>query len=135
MRMRSARNRGRALLRVMFCAMLSVTIAGCSDILAAAGLTDLSGYWVGRYDSDFDFYLDLDDDVYGVYGRAGLVRGGSYSDIYVDAVRDGSRIVFYADEPGYGSTPIFEGHVTGRDRIDGIAYLEVIPRAVILHRQ
>jgi len=108
----------RSVLRTAVYAMLVVALAGCSDLLAVAGLSNLSGYWVGRYDSELDFYLDLDDDFYGLYGQAGFLRGGSSSDLYVDGERDGSRIVFYSDEGGSSGLLVFEGHVTGRDRIE-----------------
>jgi hypothetical protein len=111
-----------------------VLVAGCSDLLGVAGLTRLDGYWVGSYDSDFDFYLDLDDDWRGLYGKAGITRGGAASDIYVDGERDGGEVRFYSTDLDYGDGLVFEGRVTGSDRIDGIAYLEILPRHVTLHR-
>lgn len=124
----------RAVLRTA-CATLVVALSGCSDLLAVAGLSDLSGFWVGRYDSELDFYLDLDDDVHGLYGRAGFIRGRSSSEVFVDGERSGGRVVFYADEVGSGGLPIFEGRVAGRDRIEGLVYPEPIPRRVVLRRQ
>lgn len=112
-----------------------VWVAGCSDILGAAGLFRLDGYWVGRLDDDFDFYLDLDDDLLGLYGRAGLVLGDGESGFYVDGERNGSRIRIYADDIEYGDNLIFEGEIINRDRMTGIAYVAVIPRIVTLHRQ
>lgn len=115
-------------------AVLALTLAaGCSDALAIAGLTDLSGYWVGRYDADYDFFLDLDDGAYGLYGRAGLRRDGELGDLYVDGVRDGSRVRIYADEVD-ADFLVFEGTVTGADRMDGIVYLEGFPEPVVLRR-
>ena len=111
-----------------------VLIAGCGDLLGAAGLTSLDGYWVGRYDADFDFFLDLDDDVLGVYGKAGITHGSAASEFYVDGERSGGTVRFYHADLRDGETPIFEGEVTGRDRIDGIVYLDVLPRRVTLHR-
>jgi hypothetical protein len=129
--MRHARRGVRAL-----AVLALVWVAGCSDILAAAGLTRLNGYWIGSYDDDFEFYMDLDDDLLGLYGRAGLVLGGSETRIYVDGERNGSSIRIYSNDIEYGDdTLIFEGEVTGRDRITGIAYLEIIPHFVTLHRQ
>ena len=128
--MRHARRGVRAL-----AVLALVWVAGCSDILGAVGLTRLNGYWVGRYDDDFDFFMDLDDDVLGLYGRAGLVLGTSESGFYVDGERTGSRIRIYANDIEYGDNLVFEGEVTGRDRIAGIAYLEVVPRFVTLYRQ
>lgn len=129
--------RGAALLRRAVFAVGLMVIAGCSDVLAVAGLTNLSGFWTARYESDLDFYLDLDDDLYGLYGRAGFTRTGSPSDseIWIDGERDGSRVVFYADDYRAGDRPIFEGHVTGSDRIDGILYFEVIPEPIVLRRR
>jgi len=112
-----------------------VLVAGCSDLLGVAGLSRLDGYWVGRYDSDFDFYLDLDDDWRGLYGTAGITAGSGQSDIYVDGERSGGEVRFYSTDLDYGDGLIFEGRVTGSDRIDGIAYLEFVPRPVTLHRQ
>ena len=111
-----------------------VLVAGCSDLLGVAGLTRLDGYWVGRYDDDFDFYLDLDDDWRGLYGKAGITHGTAASDLYVDGERDGGEVRFYSTDLDYGDGLVFEGRVTGSDRIDGIAYLEVLPRHVTLHR-
>lgn len=129
--MRHARRGVRAL-----AVLALVWVAGCSDILSAAGLTRLNGYWIGRYDDDFEFYMDLDDDLLGLYGRAGLVLGDSESRIYVDGERNGSSIRIYTNDIEYGDdTLIFEGEVTGRDRITGIAYLEIIPRFVTLYRE
>ncbi|HEX8696515.1 MAG TPA: hypothetical protein VF746_29115 [Longimicrobium sp.] len=125
----------RTVLRAAVYGILVVALSGCSDLLAVAGLSDLSGFWVGRYDSELDFYLDLDDDVYGLYGRAGFLRGRSSSDLFVDGERDGSRVVFYSDEAGSSGLIVFEGHVTGRDRIEGLVYLEPIPRRVVLRRE
>lgn len=112
-----------------------VLVAGCSDLLGVAGLSRLDGYWVGRYDSDFDFYLDLDDDWRGLYGRAGITTGSGQSDIYVDGERSGGEVRFYSTDLDYGDGLVFEGRVTGGNRIDGIAYLEFVPRPVTLHRQ
>lgn len=112
-----------------------VLVAGCSDLLGIAGLSRLDGYWVGRYDTDFDFYLDLDDDWRGLYGTAGITTGSGASDIYVDGERSGGEVRFYSSDLDYGDGLIFEGRVTGSDRIDGIAYLDVIPRPVTLHRR
>ena len=112
-----------------------VLAAGCGDLLGVAGLTRLDGYWVGHYDSDFDFYLDLDDDWRGLYGTAGIMRGTGSSDIYVDGERDGGEVRFYSTDLSYGDGLVFEGRVTGSDRIDGIAYLEVLPRHVTLRRE
>ena len=112
-----------------------VLVAGCSDLLGVAGLTQLDGYWVGHYDSDFDFYLDLDDDWRGLYGRAGITTGSGQSDIYVDGERSGGEVRFYSTDLEYGDGLVFEGRVTGSDRIDGIAYMEFVPRPVTLHRQ
>lgn len=129
--MRHARRGVRAL-----AVLALVWVAGCSDILAAAGLTRLNGYWIGRYNDDFDFYMDLDDDLLGLYGRAGLVLGSGESRIYVDGERDGSRVRIYSNDIEYGDdTLIFEGEVTGSDRMTGLAYINVIPRFVTLHRQ
>jgi hypothetical protein len=111
-----------------------VLVAGCSDLLGAAGLTRLDGYWVGRYDDDFDFYLDLDDDWRGLYGRAGITRGSGSSDIYVDGERNGGEVRIYSNDLEYGDGLVFEGVVTGADRMTGIVYLEVIPRHVTLRR-
>ena len=117
-------------------AMLAlVVVAGCGDLLGAAGLTRIDGYWVGRYDADFDFFLDLDDDVLGVYGTAGIARGSATSEFYVDGERDGGRVRFYHADLRDGEAPVFEGEVTGRDRIDGIVYLDVLPRHVTLRRE
>ncbi|MFL5385859.1 MAG: hypothetical protein ACJ8GN_25365 [Longimicrobiaceae bacterium] len=112
-----------------------VLVAGCSDLLGIAGLSRLDGYWVGSYDADFDFYLDLDDDWRGLYGTAGITTGSGASDIYVDGERSGGEVRFYSSDLDYGDGLIFEGRVTGSDRIDGIAYLDVIPRPVTLHRR
>ena len=112
-----------------------VLVAGCSDLLGAAGLTRLDGYWVGRYDSDFDFYLDLNDDWRGLYGRAGILRGDAYSDMWIDGERNGGEVRFYSTDLSYGDQLVFEGRVTGSDRIDGIAYLEFLPRHVTLRRE
>jgi len=112
-----------------------VLVAGCSDVLGLAGLTRLDGYWVGHYDADFDFYLDLDDDWRGLYGTAGITTGSGASDIYVDGERSGGEVRFYSTDLDYEDRLIFEGRVTGSDRIDGIAYLEFVPRVVTLHRQ
>jgi hypothetical protein len=112
-----------------------VVAAGCGDLLGAAGLTRLDGYWVGRYDADFDFYLDLDDDWRGLYGKAGIARGTASSDIYVDGERSGGDVRFYSTDLSYGDGLVFEGVVTGRDRIDGIVYLDVLPRHVTLRRE
>jgi len=111
-----------------------VLVAGCSDLLGAAGLTRLDGYWVGRYDADFDFYLDLNDDWRGLYGKAGIARGTGASDLYVDGERSGGEVRFYSTDLSYGDDLVFEGVVTGDDRIDGIAYLDVLPRHVTLYR-
>jgi len=120
--------------RLSLLALLLLTLsAGCSDALAVAGLSDLSGYWVGRYDAEYDFFLDLDDDAYGLYGRAGLRRGGELGDLYVDGVREGSRIRIYADEVD-ADFLVFEGQVSGSNRIDGIVYLEGFPEPVVLRR-
>jgi hypothetical protein len=117
-------------------AMLALVLAaGCGDLLGVAGLTRLDGYWVGHYDSDFDFYLELDDDWRGLYGTAGIMRGTGASDIYVDGERDGGEVRFYSTDLSYGDGLVFEGRVTGSDRIDGIAYLEVLPRHVTLRRE
>ena len=52
----------------------------------------------------------------------------------MDGRRDGSRVIFY-DADGYSSDPpIFEGTVTGRDRIDGVVYLGV-PEPIVLRRR
>ncbi|HEX8830571.1 MAG TPA: hypothetical protein VF705_05360 [Longimicrobium sp.] len=116
--------------------MLLLAVSGCSDVLAVAGLSSLDGYWSGRYDNGIDFYLDLDDDLYGLYGRAGFAGAGGRSDMYVDGRRDGSHVVFYSDDGDQSDgLVIFEGNVTGADRIDGIFYLDVIPRAMVLHRR
>jgi hypothetical protein len=124
-------------LRAAVLAILALAAWGCSDVLAVAGLSNLAGYWSAPYASDVDFYLDLDDDVYGLYGRAGLARGGQASSgyVYVDGQRDGSHVAFYADDARAGDVPLFEGQVTGRDRIDGILYLDVPPRRVVLRRR
>ena len=127
----AARTRGFRALSVL----ALVLVAGCSDLLGAAGLTRLDGYWVGRYDSDFDFYLDLDDDWRGLYGTAGITTGSGQSDIYVDGERDGGEVRFYSTDLDYGDGLVFVGRVTGSDRIDGIAYLELVPHVVTLHRQ
>ena len=125
---------GRPAWRLM--AMLAlVLIAGCGDILGAAGLTRLDGYWVGRYDADFDVYLDLDDDWRGVYGTAGIAHGSSQSRVYVDVERDGGEVRVYESDPVTGDGLVFEGEVTGRDRMDGIVYLDVLPRHVTLRRE
>jgi hypothetical protein len=112
-----------------------VLAAGCGDLLGAAGLTRLDGLWVGHYDADFDFFLDLDDDLLGLYGTAGIVRGSSASSVYVDGERSGGSVRFYPAESADGERPVFEGTVTGRDRIDGIVYLDVLPHHVTLRRQ
>jgi len=112
-----------------------VLVAGCGDLLGVAGLTRLDGYWVGRYDSDFDFYLDLNDDWRGLYGRAGITRGGGASDMWIDGERSGGEVRFYSTDPTYGDGLVFEGTVTGADRIDGIAYLDLLPRHVTLRRE
>ena len=125
------RNRGMRALSVL----ALVLVAGCSDVLGLAGLTRLDGYWVGHYDADFDFYLDLDDDWRGLYGTAGITTGSGASDIYVDGERSGGEVRFYSTDLDYEDRLIFEGRVTGSDRIDGIAYLEFVPRVVTLHRQ
>ena len=125
------RNRGMRALSVL----ALVLAAGCSDLLGLAGLSRLDGYWVGHYDADFDFFLDLNDDWRGLYGTAGITRGTGMADIYVDGERSGGEVRFYSTDLDYGDGLIFEGRVTGSDRIDGIAYLEVIPRPVTLHRQ
>ena len=78
--------------RLALFAMLLLAVSGCSDVLAVAGLSNLDGYWSGRYDNGIDFYLDLDDDLYGLYGRAGFAGGGGRSDMYVDGRRDGSHV-------------------------------------------
>ncbi|HET7232173.1 MAG TPA: hypothetical protein VFJ16_19355 [Longimicrobium sp.] len=119
--------------RLAIFAMLLASVSGCSDVLAVAGLSNLDGYWSGRYDNGIEFYLDLDDDL---YGRAGFAGGGGRSDMYVDGRRDGSHVVFYSDDGDqYDGMVIFEGNVTGADRIDGIFYLDVIPRTMVLHRR
>src|SRR5690349_7233033 len=109
-----------------------VLAAGCGDLLGAAGLTRLDGYWVGSYDSDFDFYLDLNDDWRGLYGKAGITAGGGASDMWIDGERSGAEVRFYSTDGVYGDQLVFEGVVAGRDRIEGIAYLEVLPRQVTL---
>jgi hypothetical protein len=117
-------------------AMLPLVVAaGCGDLLGAAGLTRLDGYWVGRYDADFDFFLDLDDDLLGLYGTAGIAHGSAVSQFYVDGERSGGTVRFYHAELRDGAAPVFEGTVTGRDRIDGIVYLDVLPRHVTLRRE
>lgn len=129
--------RGVTLLRRAAFAVVLMAIAGCSDVLAVSGLSNLSGVWTGRYESDLEFYLDLDDDIYGLYGRAGFTRTGepNSNEIWVDGERDGGRVVFYADDYRAGDRPIFEGRVTGSDRIDGILYFEVIPQSLVLRRR
>ncbi|HEX2095289.1 MAG TPA: hypothetical protein VHG28_23030 [Longimicrobiaceae bacterium] len=121
--------------RAALVSLAVLLLAGCADLLAVSGLSNLSGFWVGRYDGEIDFYLDLDDDLYGLYGRAGLLRGSTRSGFYVDGVREGNRVVLYHDDSDYGEGPVFEGWVTGRDRIDGVAYLEVIPEPITLRRE
>ncbi|HEU4557885.1 MAG TPA: hypothetical protein VFS20_08555 [Longimicrobium sp.] len=44
-------------------------------------------------------------------------------------------MVFYADDYRAGDRPIFEGRVTGSDRIDGFVYFEVVPEPVVLRRR
>jgi hypothetical protein len=128
------RNAARA---AMFALLLSA-ISGCGDVLAVAGLSSLAGYWSGGYESGIDFYLDLDDDVYGLYGRAGLTESGRTGSggSWVDGRREGSRVTFsYDDDSGAGGVPLFEGEVTGRDRMDGLLYLDVTPKHVTLRRR
>ena len=130
--------RAATLLRPAMFAVLLAAASGCSDVLAVAGLTRLDGYWVGPYESGIDFYLDLDDDLYGLYGRGGLTRTGERGTggTWVDAQRDGSHVTFYYDDDSSADgLPLFEGEVTGRDRIDGLLYLDVIPRHVVLRRE
>ena len=131
--MRDSKRRGRVARLVAM--LVLVVVAGCGDLLGAAGLTRLDGYWVGRYDADFDFYLDLNDDWRGLYGKAGIARGTASSDIYVDGERDGGEVRFYSTDLSYGDGLVFEGVVTGRDRIQGITYLDVLPRPVTLRRE
>lgn len=122
-------------LRTAMFAMLLAAVSGCSDILSVAGLSNLSGYWTGSYESGIDFYLDLDDDLYGVYGRAGFERNGERSDgLWVDGERNGSHIAIYLDDRDPGDLPLFEGEITGRDRIDGLLYLDILPQHVVLRR-
>ena len=131
-------SRGAAVARALAVAALLLAVSGCSDVLAVTGLTRLGGYWTASYDSDIDFYLDLHDDLYGLYGRAGLVRSGASSSggSWIGGRRDGSRVTFYYDDDSSADgLPLFEGEVTGRDRIDGLLYLDVIPRRVVLHRR
>ena len=92
--------RGGAILRNAVFALLLMAMAGCSDVLAVSGLSNLSGFWTTRYESDLEFYLDLDDDIYGLYGRAGFTRTGepNSNEIWVDGERDCGRVVFYADD-------------------------------------
>jgi len=137
MRIDALRRRG-AVVRMAALALLLAAVAGCADVLAVAGISDLSGYWSGRYDSDIDVYLDLDDDVYGLYGRAGLARSGETASggTWIDGRRDGSHVTFYHDDDSSADgLPLFEGEVTGRDRITGVLYLDVVPRQVVLHRR
>lgn len=136
MRTDSLRRGGTALRNAAF-ALLLMVMAGCSDVLAVTGLSNLSGVWTGDYESGLEFYLDLDDDLYGLYGRAGFTRTGDPNSdyIWVDGERDGSRVVFYADDHRPGDRPIFEGRITGSDRIDGILYFEVIPQTMVLRRR
>lgn len=129
--------RGATLLRTAMLAMLVVATSSCSDVLAAAGLTRLDGYWAGRYESGIDFYLDLNDDLYGLYGRGGLTREGERSTggTWLDAKRDGSHVTFYYDDDSSAAgLPLFEGEVTGSDRIDGLLYIDIIPKHVVLYR-
>ncbi|HET7459686.1 MAG TPA: hypothetical protein VFJ82_00505 [Longimicrobium sp.] len=130
--------RGAATVRSVVLAMLLVAVSGCSDVLAVAGLTRLDGYWSGSYDSGIDFYLELSDDLYGLYGRAGLTRSGETSSggSWIDGRREGSHVTFYYDDGSSADgLPLFEGEVTGSDRIDGLLYLDVIPKHVVLHRR
>ncbi|HEU4557887.1 MAG TPA: hypothetical protein VFS20_08565 [Longimicrobium sp.] len=136
MRINSIRRGGMVLRNAVF-ALLLMAVAGCSDVLAVSGLSNLSGVWTGRFNSEFDFYLDLDDDLYGLYGRAGFTRTGEPTSnyIWVDGERDGGRVVFYADDYRAGDRPIFEGRVTGSDRIDGVVNFELLPEPVVLRRR
>jgi len=119
----------------MFLALV-VAASGCKDALAVAGLSDLSGFWSGDYESGVDFYLDLDDDVYGLYGRAGLTTGGQRGDgLWVDGERNGAEVVFYPDDAESGDLPLFEGRLTSRDRMVGLLYLDLIPQRVVLRRR
>lgn len=132
------RVRGGALARGALVAVILAAVSGCSDVLAVAGLTRLDGYWTAGYDTGIDFYLDLSDDLYGLYGRAGLVRSGETRSggSWVDGRRDGSHVTFYYDDDSSADgLPLFEGEVAGRDRIDGVLYLDVIPRHVVLRRR
>lgn len=131
------KRRGTPFLRMAASALLLAAISGCSDVLAAAGLTNLGGYWSGDYESGIDFSMDLDDDLYGLYGRAGLTRSGERltGGSWVDGRREGSHVTFYVDDDSGSGLPLFEGEVTGRDRIDGLLYIELIPRHVVLRRQ
>jgi hypothetical protein len=122
--------------RMAMLVMLIVAGSGCSDALAVAGLSDLSGYWSGDYESGLDFYLELDDDIYGLYGRAGLTTGGQRGNgLRVDGERDGSHVVFYPDDATSGDLPLFEGRVASRDRMVGLLYLDPIPQRVVLRRR